>query len=246
MPLWEDNTSKEERGITGKAVIGKFRQHILLYGQYILLNQPFLSLHKISEFLSSLAWVDLPELYGKVPPYYLKCPVGSCRHTVSLLHQCSPLIMVRTRVGSTVMELHGKHSLFGTTVIIRESGRTFGLLLSYGSLTQESDRAHKMAFIPANLRVTLSCPSDWESDMVRTTLFFLGEITLGSPDSDSRNFLSPPRAFSTLEIIQVNIQKPDSNTSCKCISVLFFSCVAPVLFENVYHEHVRHINKQSE
>lgn len=88
----------------------------------------------------------------------------------------------------------------------RESGRTFGLLLSYGSLTQESDRAHKMAFVPANLRMTLSCPSDWESDMVRTALFFPGEITPGSPDSDSRNFLSCPRAFSTLEIIQVNIQ----------------------------------------
>lgn len=69
MPLWEDNTSKEERRIAGNAVISKFRE-------YILLNKPFLSLHEMSEFLSSLALVDLPEQERKATPYYLICPLG--------------------------------------------------------------------------------------------------------------------------------------------------------------------------
>lgn len=126
--------------------------------------------------------------------------------------------------------------LFETTAIIRQ------LLSNYwgcswvirGSL-KKSNHAHKMAFVPANLQIIFSCPRDWESDTACTRLFFLREITLGSPYR--KQFLKisiPSKGFFYTGNNTGQCKKTDFNESCKCISVKFLSCVAPVLFENIY------------
>jgi len=160
---------------------------------------------------------------------------GPCQQAVPLLHQRSPCFMVRAWVGSTAKQFHGKHLLFETTVIIREQGEPLGCYWVIAGSLKKSSHAQEMSFAPANLRVVFSCLRNWESDMVHTTLFFLGGIN--NSGQSRQSFLKdsmPSKGFFCIGSNTGQCTKTDFNKRCKCISVDFFSCVVWELFENIY------------